>query len=141
MTHCHTSKTTINLGLLSIHGDVKTRQSILYESHRDEVLVQVKSFFTERLKQARKKMKISQKDLGINIGIDPSSASGRMNHYETGRHMPDIKTLKKMAKELNVPVNYFFCESEESANLACLIDKLDDEAKHKLIKLLEEEAN
>jgi len=27
---------------------------------------------------------------------------------ETGRHMPDIDTLKKMAKELNVPVNYFF---------------------------------
>ncbi|WP_298944235.1 helix-turn-helix transcriptional regulator [uncultured Psychromonas sp.] len=99
--------------------------------------MQVKSFFTERLKQARKKMKISQKDLGINIGIDPSSASGRMNHYETGRHMPDIDTLKKMAKELNVPVNYFFCESEESATLACLIDKLDDEGKCKLIQSLE----
>lgn len=81
-------------------------------------------------------MKISQKDLGIKIGIDPSSASGRMNHYETGRHMPDIETLKKIADELNVPVNYFFCDSEKSATLACLIDKLDDEAKSKLIKLL-----
>lgn len=100
--------------------------------------MQVKSFFTERLKEARNRMKISQKDLGIKIGIDPSSASGRMNHYETGRHMPDIEVLKKMAKELNVPVNYFFCESEQSATLACLIDKLDDEAKSKLIKLLEE---
>jgi len=82
-------------------------------------------------------MKISQKDLGIKIGIDPSSASGRMNHYETGRHMPDIETLKKLAKTLDVPVNYFFCESEQSATLACLIDKLDDEAKVQLIKLLE----
>ena len=98
--------------------------------------MQVKSFFTDRLKQARKNMKISQKDLGIKIGIDPSSASGRMNHYETGRHMPDIETLKKMAKELDVPVNYFFCESEESATLACLIDKLDDVAKQKLIEAL-----
>ena len=127
----------INLEFLSVHGNVKNRQSVLYKTHRDDVLVQVKSFFTERLKQARKKMKISQKDLGINIGIDPSSASGRMNHYETGRHMPDIDTLKKMAKELNVPVNYFFCESEESATLACLIDKLDDEGKCKLIQSLE----
>lgn len=81
-------------------------------------------------------MKISQKDLGIKIGIDPSSASGRMNHYETGRHMPDLETLKKMAKELDVPVNYFFCESEESGVLACLIDQLDDEGKRKLIELL-----
>ena len=82
-------------------------------------------------------MKISQKDLGIKIGIDPSSASGRMNHYETGRHMPDIETLKKIAEELKVPVNYLFCDSKKSAILACLIDKLDDEAKDKLITLLE----
>lgn len=81
-------------------------------------------------------MKISQKDLGIQIGIDPSSASGRMNHYETGRHMPDLATLKKLAIELNVPINYFFCESEQSATLACLIDKLDDVAKDRLIDLL-----
>jgi transcriptional regulator with XRE-family HTH domain len=100
--------------------------------------VQVKSFFTERLKEARKRMKISQKELGIKMGMDPSSASGRMNHYETGRHMPDLTTLKKLATELNVPVNYFFCESEESATLACLIEKLDDEGKRKLIELLEE---
>jgi transcriptional regulator with XRE-family HTH domain len=99
--------------------------------------VQVKSLFTERLKEARNKMKISQKDLGIKIGIDPSSASGRMNHYETGRHMPDLEILKKMAKELDVPINYFFCESEKSAMLACLIEKLDDAAKNKLIKHLE----
>ncbi|MGB1264009.1 helix-turn-helix domain-containing protein [Pseudoalteromonas marina] len=100
--------------------------------------MQVKSFFTERLKEARKRMKISQKELGIKIGMDPSSASGRMNHYETGRHMPDLATLKKLATELNVPVNYFFCESEESATLACLIEKLDEEGKRKLIKLLEQ---
>ena len=101
--------------------------------------MQVKSFFTERLKEARKQIKISQKDLGIKMGIDPSSASGRMNHYETGRHMPDLATLKKLAAELNVPVNYFFCESEESAVLARLIDKLDDEGKRKLIQMLESE--
>lgn len=83
-------------------------------------------------------MKISQKELGIKMGMDPSSASGRMNHYETGRHMPDLATLKKLATELNVPVNYFFCESEESATLACLIEMLDEEGKRKLIDLLEE---
>ncbi|MGO2411119.1 MAG: helix-turn-helix domain-containing protein, partial [Pseudoalteromonas nigrifaciens] len=116
---------------------VKTRQSFKCESYQDEATVQVKSFFTERLKEARKRMKISQKELGIKMGMDPSSASGRMNHYETGRHMPDLATLKKLASELNVPVNYFFCESEESATLACLIEKLDDEGKRKLIQLLE----
>ncbi|WP_351125453.1 helix-turn-helix transcriptional regulator, partial [Shewanella sp. T24-MNA-CIBAN-0130] len=39
----------------------------------------------ERLKLARKKVGISQKELGVRIGMDESSASGRMNHYEKGR--------------------------------------------------------
>ena len=43
-----------------------------------------------------------------------------------------------MAKELNVPINYFFCETEDSVILACLIDKLDGEGKCRFIMLLEE---
>jgi transcriptional regulator with XRE-family HTH domain len=86
-----------------------------------------------RLKQARNKIGISQKELGIKIGMDASSASGRMNHYEKGRHVPDVDTLRKIAEELNVPLNYFFCEDDLSAELACLVSKLDDESKQYLI--------
>ena len=86
-----------------------------------------------RLKQARKLVGISQKELGIRIGMDESSASGRMNHYEKGRHVPDVDTLRKIAAELNVPLNYFFCEDELSAELACLISKLNEEDKKALI--------
>ncbi|WP_245927065.1 helix-turn-helix domain-containing protein [Marinomonas alcarazii] len=86
-----------------------------------------------RLKQARKKIGISQKELGIKIGMDASSASGRMNHYEKGRHVPDVDILRKIAEELNVPLNYFFCEDDLSAELACLVSKLDDESKQHLI--------
>ncbi|EGU0149838.1 helix-turn-helix transcriptional regulator [Vibrio parahaemolyticus] len=92
-----------------------------------------------RLKQARKHAKITQKNLGIMIGMDESSASGRMNHYEKGRHTPDISTLKKMADALGVPLNYFFCEDEASAELACLIAKMDANDKKKLIKKLQSE--
>lgn len=86
-----------------------------------------------RLKQARNKIGISQKELGIKIGMDESSASGRMNHYEKGRHAPNVETLRKIAAELNVPLNYFFCEDELSAELAFLISKLDEESKKTLI--------
>ncbi|RXJ71348.1 transcriptional regulator [Veronia nyctiphanis] len=92
-----------------------------------------------RLKEARKKVGITQKDLGVRIGMEPSSASGRMNHYEKGRHTPDIGTLRRMADELGVPLNYFFCESELSAELACLVDKLSDEDKAALIEKLDSE--
>ncbi|MGR6781234.1 helix-turn-helix domain-containing protein [Moritella viscosa] len=89
-----------------------------------------------RLKQARKKANITQKDLGIKIGMEPSSASGRMNHYEKGRHTPDVTALQRMADELGVPLNYFFCEDDSAAELACLIDKLSEDEKVLLINKL-----
>lgn len=80
-----------------------------------------------------KKPRSPRKNLGVKIGMEPSSASGRMNHYEKGRHVPDIGTLERMAEELDVPLNYFFCRNELSAELACIIDKLSDEEKAALI--------
>lgn len=59
-----------------------------------------------------------------------------MNHYEKGRHVPDLGTLERMAEELNVPLNYFFCRNELSAELACVIDKMSDEEKAALLEKL-----
>ncbi|AUW04390.1 hypothetical protein C1N51_12070 [Vibrio campbellii] len=53
-----------------------------------------------RLKYARKKANLSQKALGVRIGMDESTASARMNQYERGRHTPELKTLKLIADEL-----------------------------------------
>lgn len=89
-----------------------------------------------RLKQARTKSGITQKQLGILIGMDENSASGRMNHYEKGRHIPDLATLKKIADELNVPLNYFFCEDDESARLAIEVSKLQSEQKKELMEFI-----
>lgn len=56
--------------------------------------------------------------------------------YEQGRHTPDITALQRMADELGVPLNYFFCEDDSAAELACLIDKLSEEGKALLINQL-----
>ncbi|EPT0779555.1 helix-turn-helix domain-containing protein [Enterobacter hormaechei] len=91
-----------------------------------------------RLKEARIKAGITQRELGIRVGMEPGSASSRMNHYEKGRHVPDIDTLKRMADELGVPVNYFFCETETTAELARLISLMTEAQQAELIKLLTE---
>jgi len=88
-----------------------------------------------RLKEARKKAKLSQKALGERIGMDESSASPRMNQYEKGRHTPDISTLKKIADELGVPLSYFFCEDEVSAELAVNLNKLSQHDKQKILDM------
>ncbi len=59
-----------------------------------------------------------------------------MNHYEKGRHTPDIDTLKRMADELGVPINYFFCENETTAELARLIANMTEEQQVELIGIL-----
>jgi transcriptional regulator with XRE-family HTH domain len=87
-----------------------------------------------RLKQARTAKGISQKQLGIQLGMEPGTASARMNHYEKGKHTPDYTTLKAMADELGVPVAYFFCESESTAELLCLLENMSEEEKIDLVK-------
>ncbi|MCU8010121.1 helix-turn-helix domain-containing protein [Shewanella sp. SM87] len=87
-----------------------------------------------RLKQARTAKGISQKQLGIQLGMEVGSASARMNQYEKGKHTPDYKTLKAMADELGVPVAYFFCESESTAELLCLLENMSEEEKIDLLE-------
>jgi transcriptional regulator with XRE-family HTH domain len=91
-----------------------------------------------RLKQARERAGISQKNLGLLIGMDESSASGRMNHYEKDRHTPDINTLRKIADALGVPLNYFFCEDDSTAELSIEIAKLSEDKKEQLLKMIKQ---
>ena len=89
-----------------------------------------------RIKAARQNANISQKELGIRIGMDINSASSRMNHYEKGRHTPDIQTLKRIADELNVPLAYLFCESGVIAELNCIIHQLSSDDQKALLNSL-----
>ncbi|GJA69734.1 helix-turn-helix domain-containing protein [Aeromonas caviae] len=81
---------------------------------------------------------VSQKELGVRAGMDDSSASGRMNHYERGRHVPDIDTMRKLANVLGKPLSYFFCEDDLSAELVCLFEQLDEDEKLDLLFKLRE---
>ena len=71
----------------------------------------------KRLKEARLSAKLSQKELGIAAGIDPFSASPRINQYETGKHTPDFLTLKKLAEVLSVPTAFFYAEEDRLAEM------------------------
>ncbi len=66
--------------------------------------------------------------------MDESTASARMNQYERGRHTPELKTLKLIADELGVPLSYFFCEDELSAELVTNLNKLSEDEKLKVLE-------
>jgi len=70
-----------------------------------------------RLKQARLRAGLSQEKLGKLAGIDPMSASARMNQYERGKHSPDYQLMCRVAEILKMPVSWFYTEDEEHARL------------------------
>ena len=92
------------------------------------------SIVAKRLKEARQKAGLSQKQLGIDAGIDPFSASARINQYERGKHMPDLLTLTRLATVMQVPVPYLYCQD---ADLADLIVKFAAAGKAERRRLLD----
>lgn len=87
-----------------------------------------------RLKSARKAAGLTQQQLGMALGMEPNTASARMNQYEKGKHAPDFLTMKRIAKELDVPVAYFYCEEDDLATLIIQFNKLE---KNKKVEFLE----
>ena len=74
-----------------------------------------RSFFAQRLKQARQRAAISQRELGIKAGIDPSAASARINQYERGKHLPNVWIATRLAEVLRVPPPFLYAEDDALA--------------------------
>jgi len=70
-----------------------------------------------RLKQARLAAELSQKQLGIEAGIDEFVASTRINRYELGVHRPDYLTAQNLAKVLKVSAAFFYAPEDDVAAL------------------------
>ena len=92
--------------------------------------------FRLRLKQARLATGLSQKSLGIAIGLDESISSSRMNKYETGLSNPDPKTVSKIAERLNVSVAFLYAETAEFAKYILDYDGVTTDERAKLLRLL-----
>jgi transcriptional regulator with XRE-family HTH domain len=96
----------------------------------------VRLVFCRRLKEAREKCQLSQKQLGLQAGLDPFVASTRVNRYERGIHEPDLATVASLAEALQVPVAYLFAEDQRLADMILAFDRLTVGEKDKLLKEL-----
>ncbi|WP_284322484.1 helix-turn-helix domain-containing protein [Dyella acidisoli] len=89
-----------------------------------------------RLREARTATGLSQRELGIRAGLDPSVASPRINQYERGKHTPDTSTLAKLGEVLDLPIAYFFANEDDLADLIATYHRLSPTRKRRLIALL-----
>lgn len=98
----------------------------------------IRLVFQRRLKQARGLRQLSQKELGIQAGLDPFVASTRINRYELGVHEPDMATIERLATALSVPTAYLFAEDDRLARLILAFDRLSIAEKERLLKAAEQ---
>lgn len=97
----------------------------------------IRLVFQRRLQEARLQSELSQKNVGIKAGLDPSVASTRINRYELGVHEPDMATIQRLADTLAVPTAYLFAEDDRLARMILAFDKLSVAEKEKLLKAAE----
>ena len=88
----------------------------------------------QRIKEARLKAGLSQEQLGIRIGLEPESASTRMNRYELGKRTPDFGLMTRIAAELNFPTTYFYAETEDEATLLVAFHRMAPASKRKILE-------
>lgn len=85
--------------------------------------------FGTRLRQARERKGLAQDKLGVLIGFDEGCSSARISRYETGVHQPPFETARNLARVLNVPVAFFYCEDDWLAQAILHLDRLNTEQK------------
>ena len=84
----------------------------------------------KKIKEAREEQNISQKDLGMSLGLSDKAISA----YEACRTVPPLETLIRIADELSKPLDYFikgdspdYAMETQIAALELSVHKLLDE--------------
>jgi transcriptional regulator with XRE-family HTH domain len=96
------------------------------------------SVFSKRLKAARLRIGLSQERLGLDAGLDPMSASARMNRYEQGTRVPDALLIERIAAVLSVPVAYLHAVEDDEANLLLKFHHLNKKQRAKVVAFVGE---
>jgi len=99
--------------------------------------IENQSPLSKRLKEARTKIGISQKNLGILAGIDEFSASARVNQYEKGKHAPEFSMSKRLAVVLNIPTSYLYEEDDDVASMLMQYYKLNEQNRKIILEKIE----
>ncbi|MBV6687066.1 helix-turn-helix domain-containing protein [Xanthomonas euvesicatoria pv. physalidis] len=85
------------------------------------------------MKKRRKTLRLSQKALGVLMGLPEDVAGVRINRYERAVHECDSETAQKMADALGVSLAYLYAETDELAELIQEFMQLPAKDQHALL--------
>ena len=96
------------------------------------------SVLATRLKEARLRAGLSQEKLGIEAGLDPMSASARMNRYELGNRVPGPDLVERFAEVLGVPAPFFYARDDTTARLLLAFSQLRAKDRSRVVEFAED---
>lgn len=97
----------------------------LYDSHPcGSTLDDARLIFANRLRAARLAAGLTQEALGVATGIVVDVARTRINRYERGVNECDLRTAKKLADVLGMPLAALYADTDEIAEVIVAFAKL-----------------
>ena len=115
---------------VSHHYEPRSGMNATARSERTTVWVR-------RLKEARHAAGLSQRQLGVAAGLDEGVASARINRYEVGVHRPDYGIAVKLARALDVPVAFLYCDDDLMAQVLMALHHAPVSLQQQVLGLLQ----
>lgn len=95
---------------------------------------EVKDFVAVRIRQARQQAKLSQRDLGKELGVSDKTVSA----WEVGRAEPSLEMLYNIGETTNQPINFFLRDQSQEYSIPSKLAAIEKEL-HKVRQLLHQE--
>lgn len=96
----------------------------------------LRDVFAKRLREARLSAGLSQRELGLRIGLSEDVVSSRINRYERGTSEPDFQTARRLADALNLPLSSLLADTDILAELIRLLAGLSHAEQRRLLAQL-----
>ncbi|KTF36579.1 helix-turn-helix domain-containing protein [Xanthomonas vesicatoria] len=89
-----------------------------------------------RLRQARERRGLSQREVGMRMGLDKDTASARISRYESGAMSISLEALFEMAEALEVPPAFLLASSPGMADAIMALGEQSHSQQEQLAKVL-----
>ncbi|MFA4445496.1 helix-turn-helix transcriptional regulator, partial [Xanthomonas perforans] len=89
-----------------------------------------------RLRQARERRGLSQREVGMRMGLDKDTASARISRYESGAMSISLEALFEMAEALEVPPAFLLASTPGMADAIMALGEQSHTQQDQLAKAL-----
>lgn len=89
-----------------------------------------------RLRERREQLGWSLERVGVEIGLDESTARARISRYELGVHQPPEPTTVLLSQVLGVPHAFLHCEKDQLAEIILAASELPEDDQETLLQSL-----